>query len=124
MKKIWNVLAVLFVLAAVGMEFTGCANETSASNAASNANPFIGTWVTTQPISDGGTTAWCKYVFDDSTVKSYTSPDKVSWYGTDTGYVYTWSGNTCQFPSGYSGTITGGKLYVQFDSIRGEFIKQ
>lgn len=119
MKKIWNALAVLFVLAAVGMEFAGCANETSASN----DNPFIGTWVTPQPISDGGTTVWFRYVFNDSTVTAYDSTDNILW---NQGYTadYSWNGNTCRLSTGYSGTISGGKLYFKFGDINVEFIKQ
>ena len=112
MKKVCNVLAVLLLLAAVGMGFTGCPNTASSSN----ENPFIGTWISTEKVSSGGTSAWVKVVFDDNTMTQYASVDKSNW-DKQMESAYTWSGNTAQVPSvGASGTITNGKLTVKFGS--------
>ena len=78
------------------------------------SNPFVGTWITTSAIDDGeGGMLWGKYVFDESTVTIYSSSNKILW---SQGYQsnYSWSGNTCQLQTGYSGSIRGGKLYFSF----------
>ncbi len=123
MKKIWNVVAVLFVLATMGLGLAGCANDTNSSSNG-DSNPFVGTWITTSAMDDGeGEMLWGKYVFDESTVTIYSSSNKILW---SQGYQsnYSWSGNTCQLQTGYSGSIRGGKLYFSFGDFTVEMERE